>query len=372
MKTTFNNVKILTEKGYVIGSIDINDSKFGDIKESKGTNYKYLMIPGFIDEHTHGAIHIDFATCKDKEEMEKLLAFYASQGVTSVFPTLLTEKDELIFKQLELIYEVSKTNPIIKGVHLEGPFLSKEFKGAQPESCLQIPTIKKIDQFIEHSHGLFRLMTIAPEVENAEEAIKYLTSKGIKVSMGHSAATFDDCTVALKNGATNITHCLNAMKGIHQHYPSIATAALYYDELYNEVIIDGIHVHPEMVEFLRKIKTTDKIIGITDSLMAAGLPDGNYFIGNTPITVKNHDCVLTDSGVRAGSTLTMVNAFKNVKRFSHLSDLDASKICSLNCAKFFGLDKEIGSIKKGKHADFILMDEDYNIKEVYINGKKEF
>ena len=224
--------------------------------------------------------------------------------------------------------------------------------------------------FIEKSHGLFKLMTIAPENEGSEETIKFLKENGIAVSLGHSAASFDDCTMALKSGAKCITHMFNAMKGIHQHHPSIASAALYYDDFYTEVILDGIHVHKEMVEFIRKIKGNDKVIGVTDSLMAAGLPDGNYFIGETPITVKNHDCVISETGVRAGSTLDMKRAFDNVKVFCNLDDLTASHICSLNCAKMLGIDDKVGSIKEGKNADFLILNDKYEIEEVYINGEK--
>ena len=373
MNREFKNIKTLLEDGYHFVDVVVENGKFKSLKKNNNSekdNANKIMIPGFIDEHTHGGDGYDFSTCKSVEEMEKILKFYIKHGVTSVLPTLLTERDEVIFKQLELLYKTSLKNPIIKGVHLEGPFLCKEFKGAQLESCLQKPTIEKCKMFIEKSHGLFKLMTIAPENEGSEETIKFLKENGIAVSLGHSAASFDDCTMALKSGAKCITHMFNAMKGIHQHHPSIASAALYYDDFYTEVILDGIHVHKEMVEFIRKINGNDKVIGVTDSLMAAGLPDGNYFIGETPITVKNHDCVISETGVRAGSTLDMKRAFDNVKTFCNLDDLTASHICSLNCAKMLGIDDKVGSIKEGKNADFLILNDKYEIEEVYINGEK--
>lgn len=373
MNKVFKNIKTLLEDRYEVCDIAIENGKFSKIEKSNNNDSTYkdkIMIPGFIDEHTHGGDGKDFSTCKDVEEMEHILKFYIRHGVTSVLPTLLTEHDDLIFRQLELLYQASLKNPIIKGVHLEGPFLCKEYKGAQLESCLQKPTVEKAKVFIEKSHNLLKLMTIAPENDGSEETIKYLTTHGVKVSLGHSAATFDDCSKALKSGATDITHTFNAMKGIHQHFPSIASAALYYDDFYCEVILDGIHVNREMVEFIRKIKGNDKVIGVTDSLMAAGLPDGNYFIGNTPITVKNHDCVLTETGVRAGSTLDMKRAFDNVKKFCGIDDVIASHICSLNCAKMLGIDDKVGSIKENKNADFLILNKDYEIEEVYINGEK--
>lgn len=371
MSTIIKDLKILTESGYIYGDLEIENERIKNINENKNLSVSdKIIIPGFFDIHTHGAVGKDFTTVKSIDEIKEILDFYMSHGVTSVFPTLLTEKDEVIFKQLELIYEASKKYKIIKGVHLEGPFLSKVYKGAQLEECLQDPTIEKCKEFIEHSHGLFKYMTLAPELQGSSKVIDFLTKNGIKVSMGHSDATFDDCSEAINNGAICITHCLNAMKGLHQHFPSITTAAFYYDNLYNEVIIDGIHVHPEMVEFIRKIKGNDKVIGVTDSLMAAGLPDGNYFIGDTPITVSEGDCKITATGVRAGSTLNMEKCFKNVKKFCSLKDLEASKITSLNACKMLEMDKELGSIKEGKYADFIVFNSNYEIEEVYISGEK--
>ncbi len=370
MSEIIRGVNVLLPTGYEVLDVLIDDGKFKEFLPSKEKAHKYKMIPGFVDVHTHGGKGLDFTTVKDANEILTLLDFYASKGVTSLLPTLLTERDEVIFRQMELIYEASKINPMIKGIHLEGPFLSKVYKGAQLEECLQLPTIEKAKLFLEKSHGLFKYMTIAPELPGSKETIEYMVSKGIRVSCGHSDATFDDTKMAYDAGARSITHTMNAMKGIHQHFPSILSAALYIDDMYNEVILDGIHVVPEMVEFIRKLKGNGKVIGITDSLMAAGLPDGEYFIGETPITVKDHDCKITATGVRAGSTLTMDRAFRNIKKFCSLDDLEASKITSLNASKMLGMDDRIGSIELNKDADFILLDDNDNVCEVYINGKK--
>ena len=331
-----------------------------------------IMLPGFIDVHTHGGNNYDFTTIKSVNEIKEVLKFYHLHGVTALLPTLLTEHDEVIFKQEALISEASKSEPSIIGIHLEGPFVSKEYKGAQLEECLQNPSIEKCKEFIKHSNGLFKYMTIAPELPGSVETIKFLVSKGIRVSMGHSAATFDDCKKAIEAGATNVTHCMNAMKGLHQHFPSITTAAFYFEDLYNELILDGIHVVPEMVEFIRKIKGNEKVVGITDSLSAAGLPDGDYMLGNTPIYVLNHDCKIKGTDVRAGSTLTMDRAFSNVKSFTHIDDVKAAHITSLNAAKMLGIDDLYGSIKEGKYADFVVMNRNYEIEEVYVHGERVY
>ncbi len=366
----FKGYKVLLEDGYHFADFEISDGVFSNINKNTKQETEDIIIPGFFDIHTHGANGYDFTTVKNLEEIKHILDFYMSKGVTSVFPTLLTESDETIFKQMDLIYEASKIYPIIKGIHLEGPFLSKKYKGAQLEKYLQLPTISKCDEFIKRSHGLFKYMTVAPELEGFPEVIKYLTSKGIVVSMGHSDASFDETRDGFFNGAKCITHCMNAMKGLHQHYPSICEAAFYFDDLYNEVIVDGAHIHPEMVEFIYKIKKEDHFITVTDSLMCAGLPDGEYKIGVTPIVVKGPNAFIKDSEVRAGSTLNMHDAFLNFKKFTGCNDLIASKVTSLNASKMLNMDNLIGSIKENKYADFIIMDKNYKIKEVYIKGVK--
>lgn len=366
------NINILSKNGYQKKDIEF-DNKIIDIKDSinkEGKDYSnYLLIPGFFDIHTHGANGYDFNSAKTLEEMQIILDFYISHGLTSVLPTLLTDTDEVYFNKLEMIYELSKTNPIIKGIHIEGPFLSKEYKGAQPESCLKPLDINLFNKYQEKAHGLIKYITISPELDNVETFVKELVNQGVVVSLGHSGATFDEATKAVNSGSTSFTHVMNAMAPIHQHKPSILAAAWYYDNCYNEVIMDGIHVHKEMVKLMYKIKGEDKIIGISDSLMAAGLPDGNYFIGFTPIYVKNHDCKIVGSDVRAGSCLNAFDGFKNAKEFLDINDYLASKIWSLNPSRLLKMDDKIGSIEKGKNADFIVLNKNYEIEETYINGK---
>ena len=359
-----NNCNILLEKGYLKGMLIFTD-KFINISkdiEKDGLDYNdKIIIPGLFDVHTHGAIGYDFNSAKSLDEMQKILNFYMAHGVTSVLPTLLTDSDEVYFKQLEMIYELSKTNPVIKGIHIEGPFLSKAYKGAQPESYLQPLKIEKFNEYQRHAHGLIKYITISPELDGCSEFIKELVKQNVVVSLGHSGASFDEATLAIKVGAKNFTHVMNAMAPIHQHHPSILAAAWYYDSCFNEVICDGIHVHPEMVKFIHKIKGNKKMVGITDSLMAAGLPDGNYFIGSTPIYVKNHDCKIIGSDVRAGSTLNAFDGFKNIKCFLNCSDLESSNIWSYNPAKLLNLDDKVGSIAINKSADFLVLNKNYEL-----------
>jgi N-acetylglucosamine-6-phosphate deacetylase len=366
MKLT--NLSVLTPRGYVQEDVSIEKGVFASFSKPSGDRSSLKMIPGLFDIHTHGGMGYDFNSAKSIEEMEAIIRFYYSAGVTSVFPTILTDSDEVYRRQIPMIVELAKRCSIIKGIHLEGPFLSVEYKGAQPPAFLKNPSLELFHEYQALAHGLVKYITIAPELPGSVEFTKAVTQEGVVVSLGHSAATFDEASAAIKAGAKNFTHVMNAMKGIHQHQPSICTAAFYYDSCYNELIMDGIHVVPEMVEFITKLKTPDKIIGVTDSLMAAGLPDGDYFIGFTPIVVKNGDCTLKESGVRAGSTLKAINGFLNFQKFTHRSPEDAAKTWSLNAAKLFGLADKQGSIELGKVADYVLLNEKNQIVSTVVAG----
>jgi N-acetylglucosamine-6-phosphate deacetylase len=365
-------IQVLTSEGYRQEDVVIEQGVFRSFKLSKSGTSALKMIPGFFEIHTHGGHGYDFNSAKNLSEMEAILHFYFSNGVTSVLPTLLTDSDTVYRRQIPLLVELASRYPSIKGIHLEGPFLSKEYKGAQPESYLKNPSLSLFHDYQNLAHGLIRYLTLAPELPGSVDFIKALSQEGVVVSLGHSAASFDEASAAIKAGAKNFTHVMNAMKGIEQHTPSICAAAFYNNNCYNEVIMDGIHIAPEMVEFITKIKGSDKVIGITDSLMAAGLPDGDYFIGSTPIVVKQGDCLLKENGVRAGSTLREINGFLNFQKFTHRSASEASKVFSLNPAKLFSLDTTQGSLEEGKAADFVLLDGDNKVVSTFVNGQEVF
>lgn len=367
------NVKVLLPYSYKVCNLSF-DERIKDIEvlDDNILNYRGdFLIPGLFDIHTHGGNGFDFNNANTLDDMQSILNFYISNGLTSVLPTMLTDSDDSLKKHLNMIAQLAKTNPIIKGIHLEGPFLSKEYKGAQNENYLQKLSVDKFLEYQKAANGLIKYVTISPELDNTKEFVDYLVSHNVEVSLGHSGASFDQASVAVNEGSISFTHVMNAMAPLSQHNPSILAAALYYSHCYNEVICDGIHIHPEMVKFIFKIKGYDKFIGITDSLMAAGLKDGEYKIGDVPIIVKDHDCKLKETGVRAGSTLTAINGFKNVRKFLAIDDQIASMIWSLNPARMLSLDKDIATIEVNKYADFVQLNENYEVVNVYIHGKSQ-
>ena len=340
----------------------VKDNRFFDIQPHILENaYAFKEIidlsgmkvyPGLFEIHTHGLLGEDFNISSEKE-LEKALEGYQKQGVTSLYPTVMTDDPQTMVNQLNIIYHLSKRYSIIKGIHLEGPFLNPLYKGAMPESFLRKPSIEWFDIFNDAAQGLIKILTISPELDDALELIKHAKKHGVVVSIGHSAASYEEALLGIEAGASSFTHTFNAMKLSHQHDPNVMGAALLSD-CYTEVISDGFHVHPKMVKLLVKTKGIDKVIGITDSMMAAGLGDGEFMLGVNHVTVKDGDATITDTGVRAGSTLLASECLKNLCRFCDIDIEYAIDMMTKNPAKLLGVDHEYGEIKIGYIADFFI------------------
>ena len=370
MGTVFKNANVLTETGFRRCDILVKNGIILDMGnlQQEGVDLKgKTVVPGLWDIHTHGANGYDFNEAT-AEQMEEILDFYARNGVTSVMATVMTDKDEIIKRQLATVAEVAKKFPIIKGIHLEGPFLSAEYKGAMPLSLLEIPSAEKFDEYQKCAGGLIKLITIAPELPHAAEVIKHIAKTGVAVSLGHSGASFTETMTAIKCGAKSFTHLFNAMRPIHHHTPSIIVAGLYSDN-YCETIVDGKHLNCDIVRTIAKIKG-DKMIAITDSLMCAGLPNGEYRLAGTPIEVVDGDCWIKGTNTRAGSTLTAIQGLRNVMKFCNYTLQQSINFFTANPARMLSMYDKAGSLEKGKLADFIVLDDNNKLLETYIAGKK--
>ena len=332
-----------------------------------------LVMPGFIDIHTHGAVGVDMNGA-DKEGLAKVSAFFASQGVTGFLPTLLTDSHEAL---LQYVHTIGMAAPEITdgaavlGIHMEGPYLCAEYKGAMPEHLLQTPDFSKFMQYQKASGGRIRRMTVSPEVEGVAHFIPKAVAEGVSVSIGHSGADYDPAWEAIRSGAACATHTFNAMKLLHQHFPAISGAVLESD-IYAEAICDGIHLHPGTVRILLKAKGLDRVIAITDSIMAAGLGDGRFKLGVNDVIVTNGDAILADGGSRAGSTLTMSRAFANLRRFTGLPAFELSKLLSANPADLLGLGGRKGRILPGYDADLTLITDEGAVSATFVEGRQVY
>lgn len=316
-------------------------------------NGKFIL-PALVDIHTHGANGYDFNTA-DVDGMKRIIEFYVSRGVGTVLPTVMTDSDEVICRQVARIAELSKDYPEIKGIHLEGPFLSEQYCGAMPKQYLQKPSFEKFLTYQKAAQGLIKLVTIAPELPNAIAFIEEATAARVKVSLGHSGADSATVSKALKAGAASFTHLGNAMSQMDRLNLNMVGSALNSRQAYCEVICDGKHVDYDVLKFIVKTKGVDKVIGVTDSIMATGLKDGDYKLGVVDITMKDGDVFVKGTSKRAGSVLDAHTGLANIVSNVGLPLSEAIKLWTINPAKMLGLDGRIGTIEVGKDADFIVL-----------------
>lgn len=364
----FKNTFILTEEGIIKTNIIIKDGIINYIgnKEIDGLITlpdDQILVPGFIDEHMHGINGYDVMD-GNVETLRKIAEEVAKEGVTSFLATTSTAS---IQKTINTLHAVKAFKEIdnscyaeIIGAHLEGPFLSKTYQGAQLGEYIINPSISLMKEFIIESGNNVKLVTLAPEEENGLDLIKYLKEHNIIASVGHSNATFNIIEQSIKQGLTTVTHTYNAQKPIHHREVGVVGAAMLFDELYTELICDGIHVSSHAVKLLCKNKPLDKIVLITDSLPEKGLNDGVYLDNDQEIYVKNNELRLKD-GTLAGSSLTMNQAIKNIINFTGVSLNNALSFATSNPAKNLNIFDKVGSIKVGKLANFAVIDKELNV-----------
>ncbi|MBO4572732.1 MAG: N-acetylglucosamine-6-phosphate deacetylase [Clostridia bacterium] len=333
-----------------------------------------VVVPGFIDEHIHGAMGSDGmdGTIKDISTISETLV---KEGTVAFLVTTMTQSVDNISKALNAVNEYIggrlSGGAEVLGVHLEGPFISVKHVGAQPIEYVQSPSKKAFDVYNEASGGNVKIVTLAPEVEGADELIPYLKKKGIVASIGHTDATFEQVEKAKELGATNITHTFNAQTPLHHRKAGVVGAAMLDDDLVCEVICDTIHVSVPAMKLLVKSKPSDKVVLITDSMRAKRLPDGISELGGQTVIVKNGEARL-ENGALAGSVLKMNDAVKNMVEKVGVDFCTAVDFASANPAKSLGLYAERGSIAIGKRADFTVLDDKFNVIATYVGGVKKY
>lgn len=314
-----------------------------------------IVIPGMIDVHIHGGYDID-AMDANSDGLVTLGKEMLKEGVTTYFPTTMTQAPEAIEAALTAAKEAKEKGAHFEYIHLEGPYVSKKRAGAQPLEHIVPANIEQFKQWQEASGDLIKLVTYAPEEEGALEFEQYLAETGVVGTMGHTDAIDEQ----LKNRKiTHATHLYNQMRGLHHREPGVVGHVLLNPDVMVEVITDGIHIHPDMVKLAYKLKGPKKVSVITDAMRAKGLEDGLYELGGQPVHVKDGSARLED-GTLAGSILKMDQAFRNVIEFTGCSIEDAVLMTSVNQAEEFGLNNK-GALAVGKDADFVVMNEDLHV-----------
>ena len=321
------------------------------------------VIPGFIDIHSHGGYGYDSMDATAEEICGMVRQMTAKEGITSYFCTTMTQSTDKISQAMEEIREAAKQNPVIQGIHLEGPFVSALYKGAQDASYIRQPDARLLNEWNQKSGGRIRIVTYAPEEASAEFE-DWCVSRGIVLSAGHSNAQYD---CLCESRATHVTHLYNAQRGLNHREPGVTGYGLLGENVFAELICDGIHIRPEMISLACKVRGYDRIILITDSMRAKGMPDGGSELGGQTVYVKDGMAQLED-GTIAGSVLRYIDAFHNVMHFTGASLEDAVKMTSCNQAREFGLTQK-GEISAGKDADFVLLGEQYELKGTVSMGE---
>lgn len=327
------------------------------------------LVPGFIDIHTHGAAGVDVNAATAAQLNGTIGHFFASQGTTGWLCSVLTDTPEQTLWCLDQAKAAMKEEgdwAQLLGVHLEGPFLASQYKGAMPEHLLQKGSAELFAKYEAAGEGAIRYMTVSPEVEGVPAMVRDIAAR-VKVAIGHSGAEYDTAMECIANGAVSATHTFNAMRLFHQHQPAIMGAVLESD-VYCEAICDGRHLHPASVRLLLKCKGWDRVVAVTDSIMAAGLPDGNYKLGVNDVVVEDGDAKLASDGTRAGSTLTTGQALKNLVKFTGEGPEKVLPLLTENPADLLGLPRK-GRIAPGCDADFVVLGEDLTVLRTIVGGR---
>ena len=329
-----------------------------------------LLAPGFIDVHTHGAMGRDVMEGTD-EALEVISRFLAGHGTTSFLATTVTASPIATLQAVEALgSQVDRPLPGARmlGLHLEGPFINPEKRGAHTAKYIRRPSTLIFDQLLACSSHQIKLITVAPEVEGSLELIRFARAKGVVVSLGHSNATLEETMAAIALGAGNATHTFNAMRPFSHRDPGILGAVLTAPEIWAELIADGVHVSPAAINLCIQCKSARRILLISDAVSATGMPEGQYRLSDIEITLSGGIC-RTREGQLAGSTLTQDQALRNMVRWSHLPLEAVLGMLTRNPAQSLGIAESKGTLAEGRDADMVLLDRNLRVNTTIIQGE---
>ena len=326
------------------------------------------VLPGFVDIHTHGCVNHDFCDASPAG-LEKMLAYYGSQGVTSVVLTTMSYNEDLLdsILRVALLYMGKQGyGAVLRGVNMEGPFVSEVKRGAQNPDYIMSPDVGVFDRLLESSGGSIRLFNIAPELPGSLDLIHH-ASECCTVSLAHTCADYECAVLAFEAGARHLTHIFNAMPGFYHREPGVVGAAFDH-AAFVEVISDGVHLHPSVVRALFRMFGAERICLISDCIRGTGMPNGVYELGGQAIVIKDGRSNLFNGGAIAGGALNLTDCFRRAVAFG-IPLVDAVRAASFNPASAVGISSVAGSLEPGKCADVLIMDADLRVVAVYVGGE---
>ena len=367
------NGQVFSEEGtFNTGDVFIEQDKIaasgsGEVLDATGL----YVIPGLTDIHFHGCVGYDFCD-GTKEAIEKMAEYELQNGITTICPASMTFSEE----QLSAIFANAasydgKEGATLVGINMEGPFISMEKKGAQNGAYIHKPDAEMFLRLQDKANGLIKLVDIAPEVEGAMECIEAIHDK-VRVSVAHTDADFEVAEEAFAKGACHVTHLYNAMRPYTHRAPGVIGAACDNQNVMVELICDGVHSHPATVRTTFKMFGDDRVVLISDSMMACGLEDGQYTLGGQAVTVKGNLATLTELGNIAGSVTNLMKCMRKAVKEMQIPLASAVKCATINPAKAIGIYDNYGSLTPGKAADVVLLDKDLEIQYIIKSGKIVF
>lgn len=363
----FLEAQLEVENGKIVSILDYGkkdvDFDYGDKR----------IVPGFIDVHTHGYGGFD-TNDANPEGLRNWLKKIPSEGVTALCPTTITQTFEVLSKAVKNVADVVEEGyegAEILGIHFEGPYLDMVYKGAQPEQCIVKPTVEEFKKYQEYANGLIKIITMATEKDENFELTKYCAQNGVVVSMGHSAATYEEACMAVANGANSMTHVFNGMTPLHHRKPGLVGAAMRFRDVFGEIICDGNHSTYAVLNDYFIAKGRDYAVMITDSLMVKGLPVGTIvkFGGNDIELFPDGSAHLVEAGSLAGSTLKVNDGLRILVEKALVPFDSALNSCTLNPARLLRIDDHKGKLMAGYDADIVVLNDDYSVEQTYCKGK---
>lgn len=351
--------------GEFTGSVNINQNFITNVERiEEVTDYEYIMMPGFVDPHTHGSVGVD-ALSTDQKGLKKWENFLYSKGVTFFLPTTMSAPPLALISAAKVVQKYIESNPLtsVGGIHYEGPYISAKRKGAQKQEQIRNIDLEEINSILIKP---VKMITMAPELDNFFDAYRLIRSRRIIISLGHSDASFEVMKKAFNEGCTRITHFPNGMNTLH-HRNLGCVGAVFSMPFSIEMIIDGVHSLPDFIKMVYKIKRAEKIMIVSDTISATGMPDGEYELGGQKIYLRNNKPVLAD-GTIAATTLLFSEAVKNFKIFTDCSFKELAKVSSYNSLKSLGINNR-GRISEGYLADLVILDKSLKIKETVLKGR---
>lgn len=365
----FTEAVIEIQKGKITGIFPYGsrpaDIDYGDLR----------IVPGFLDIHCHGAYEFD-TNDANEEGLRRWAKNIVSEGVTGFLATTITQSEEVLtaaVANVAKVMESSYEGAEILGIHFEGPYLDMKYKGAQPEQYIVKPTIEQFCHYQEAARGHIRYITMATETDEDFALTHYLSEHGVTVSIGHSAATYEQAVMAYANGARSMTHVYNGMSPFNHRANGLVGAAYRIRTMYGEIICDGCHSTPAALNNYFMCKGPDYAVMVSDALMAKGTPVGSHYLfgGNEIEIYPDGSAHLVDSGKLAGSTLRLNQGLRILVEEAMVPFNYAINSCTVNPARCIGVADRKGAMGVGMDADLAVLEQDYNVRQTYCMGKPQ-